>query len=1026
VRTHSLNALAIMVCLLILAGIPAFARGSPEAGLKQVETLIAAKDYAQAQKLLVELRRRNPDLVDPTQELFDLIMAQERSYNAVRRTLGESLDRGDIEAVETLITQLEQMNPHKSLAVEKRELRDLLAARGVGIYMDTVAVLLQEGKYAEALEAYAAAIEDPAVAGFTAQRDIFFASKISPISIAAVQGSGASLVAAGRKAAAVEGAVRVLAQAVSALLGGSLGDGKAAEAARLAGPLRTLAGLQAETAKFVETLAAVEAMLRTQGSIESDRYTQYILDLARGRADKVEGILGAIRLLWEHGADQAVGAAVESASASFDEALRTYDEASRSRDPADLVRSESAFQSAGARNLFAVELGKIISSPGWQITADNADSLRSKRALAMASQESADESAAFRALITLQRSAAGLPAAVPGSTQARRSAQELTVRADALTAEWKDRSRRWTLQDPSSGLDLSGLSKAALQMSERFAAFAAEARLLDLSHALALARAESNGFSGRLAAAVARRREGEDLLNGTRDGRPPADPNEIVQRLPARAQEAFVAAGTALDGLSRSVSSWKSRWTADLPFVVQSEGMRSLVAEADGLRAGIDALAVELAALRGRAEDSLFTADRNRREAEAAFAQAEKELSRKEYERARASAGDDAAGLFLASLALEENAQARNRLEKDIPALLTRIEQTIYAQNVRDVDALIDKAVVHFKATKYLDARVELDKARAKWEQMAEGKKRKYETLEYWYALVLNAIAVSGSRSLAANDPRLDVVSPLMSRARELYAEAEVLTAEADKLRRADARNPAIAQLMARRADLLSQAAERVGSVLAVASKYGEAVVLQLRIRKLSDVGTFRKEAEEGVRTILVGIGGSPRTIKADEAYNQLTQYLELVDDRALRASIERALAGLAQELNIGEKQVTQEQQAQVTAFVAEARNRFKPDNKDTYEGTLVLLDRALAIDSTSKAARALRQEVLIRMGSPAVGIPSREDQRIFAEAQNLLNSGGEQNERQSWALIQPLLARYTDFQPLRKLEATLKARLGL
>lgn len=1027
VRTHSLNALAVIVCILVFSAASAFASGSPEAGLKQVQALIAAKDYSAAQKLLVELRRRNPDLVDPTQQYFDIIMAHERSYNAVHRELRDALDRQDLEAAEQLIVRLEEMNPHKGLAAEKRDVKNLRAARGVGAYMDTVAALLRDGKYTRAIAGYLVAVNDPAEAGFGAQRDAFLASRTAAIYITSVQSAVTAMKIASEKAAGMDGEVRAIPAALAILLVGTVNERTASEAARLASPLRSLAGLETEVRRLAGSLSAITTALQaSRGGGTEGQYVEYLVDLASGREGRIEGIAAAIRLLWEHSAGQSAEAVLPAASSAFDAALKAYDLAVRSRDPAAFIRADAAFQAAAFKNLAAVEMGKLLQATGTPFTEVNRQSLEALRALGLASQESADESAAFRTLISFQQQAAGYPPAVQASPQARRSAQELTVRVEGLRLEWRSRSQRWSAQSGSSGMDTAALAKAATQMSDRFEAFAQELRATDLSYALQLARVESEPFPQRFSAAAARRLEGEDFLNATKGGKPSADPNELVARLPGKALDSFIAAGSGLEELSKTTSSWKAKWTSDLPLVVQSDGIRALVAEADALEERIATQRGELVELRARAEDNLFNAEKARRDAEAAYTDAEKALGRREYAQARVLAGDDAAGLFLTSLALEEDPRARTRLEKDIPTLLTRIEQAIYAQNVRQVDASIDQAVVFFKATQYLDARLALDKARDLWEQMPEGKTRKYETLEYWYSLVLNALGVSGGRSLASNDPRLDVVSPLMSRARELFAEAERLSAEAERLRTSDPKNQRISDLTTRKTAALAQAGTHVSSVLSVVNGYWEAKVLLLKVRKLGDEAGFRKDAEDGVRSVLAGLAATPRTIKASDAYFELKEYQGLVDDRVLSASIERAIGGLEDELNLRVKQLSREQIAQSTALVAEARNRYKPDNKDTFEGTLALLAQALAVDSNNAAARALRQEVLIRMGSPTVGVLTREDQRIFTEAQNLLNSGGEQNERQSWELIQPLLPKYAAFQPLKKLEATLKARLGL
>jgi hypothetical protein len=1026
VRTHSLNAFAIILCLLTLSAAPALASGQPEAGLKQVQALIAAKDFTAAQKLLVEIRRKNPDLIDPTQEYLDLIMTHERAYNAGWRDLRKALLKLDIEAADALIAQLEEMDPHKSLVVEKREAKNLHAARDVDAFMDSVAPLFELQRYGEALTAYLLPFDDPFQSGFAALRDLFLAARETGIYVASVQSASTGLRAAAAEAASLEADARAVSAALDLILSREGTERTGGEFSRAVEPLRSLSSAQADVKKLSDSLSSVnQAIGGSMRAGREDEYIAHLIELCRGRPGKTEGIAMAIRLLWETSARPAAETTLRLAAASYDASLRSYDAAVKSRNAAGLWAADTSFRSAAYKNLAAVEAGKIIQSAGWAFGAENRDALEDLRAQGLASQESADESIAFRSLISFQVSASDLPDVGGASAQSRRAVQDLVNRVDALRVDWKSRSDRWGAQS-GTGMDVAALSKAARQMSERFTALADELRSRDVAYALRMATGESESFVPRLDAAVARRLAGEDFLNATRGGKPPSDPNELVPRAPARARDAFASAASELEALSKAIAAWRTRWTEDLPHVTRSADIAALVAAADSVAASAAREGEQVAALWQRAQDNIFNAEKSRRDAEEAFAEAGKSLARKEYDGARALAGDDAAGLYLASLAYEENAQARARLEKDIPALLTRIEQALYEKSVKEVDTLIDQAVVRFKATQYLDARIALDRARELWEAMPEGKTRKYETLEYWYGLVLNALGVSGGRNLASNDPRLDVVSPLMSRARELYAQAETLAADAAKLRKTDPKSARIADMLGRKGALLGQAGGYVASVLGVVNGYWEAKVLQLKIRKLNDEATFGKGASDGVKAVLAGLASSPRTIKASDAYFELKEYQGLVDDRTLTSTIERTLSGLEEELNLKVKTLSREQIAQAAALVVVAKSRFKPDDKETYSGTLALLDQVLAIDSNNAAARALRQEVLIKMGSPAVGVLNREDQRIFTEAQNLLNSGGELNERQSWDLIQPLLPKYATFQPLKKLEATLKARLRL
>ena len=201
----------------------------------------------------------------------------------------------------------------------------------------------------------------------------------------------------------------------------------------------------------------------------------------------------------------------------------------------------------------------------------------------------------------------------------------------------------------------------------------------------------------------------------------------------------------------------------------------------------------------------------------------------------------------------------------------------------------------------------------------------------------------------------------------------------------------------------------------------------------------FQRTAREAVtKAIGSGLARDATNVAQKDALNELTDYEKVVEDRALRVTINDALKQL-QEKVYGWKLPSTEEIAQAAALVAEAQRRFKPADPGTYEEALTRLNAAIAItgralpDQTTartvnRNARDLRERILNLRQAATITVTtlSRRDQETFAMAQELLNSGGEQNELRSWDLIQPLLPKYPEFQPLNRMQAILKARLRL
>ena len=159
VRTHSLKALALGACLLILPVVSALCGGQREASLSEVQQLIAQLDYPAALKLLAKIQREHPDQRDETQRLIiQIISNQGREYNQVMAQLIHVLyDEQDTEKALPLINTLGKLDPYRSVEETSRSLAYVKFLK----LMDSAAVLLAKGRIPEAIDTYLLPITDP-------------------------------------------------------------------------------------------------------------------------------------------------------------------------------------------------------------------------------------------------------------------------------------------------------------------------------------------------------------------------------------------------------------------------------------------------------------------------------------------------------------------------------------------------------------------------------------------------------------------------------------------------------------------------------------------------------------------------------------------------------------------------------------------------------------------------------------------------------------------------------------------------
>jgi hypothetical protein len=999
VLTRSPKARTLVLCLsLALASLPLFAGGQAEPALTDVQKLMQQKDYTGALRLLVQIQTAHPEMQDQTQALIAQIFNVRQQYNAVLKDLTQALDSQDEAKLEVLTTRLADIDPQQSML-------EVVSARGFLKFLhllDQAAALLADGKDAEALSLYLLPLTDPVQAGFDMQKPDFESAKYGQIVMTSVREATLRATAAASQEVAAAGAITAISRTVDDFLATKATPDSPTRFDAVLEPLRKAAMAEGTVHAAAEVLSNVSKSIHGPSG-RADSYIQYLLWLLIGREGKSEGMAKAIHDMWESRAQALPEKVAANASEAFKAAVTQYD-------AGKLDAAASSLDDAYYRNVVAVKAAALPGAAvearadnGWSVAPATFASAQKLLTLASASQENAEEVAAFQALLAGRKHLSALPdpagAAAQTVADSRASAQATADDAEAKGMEWIGRSQAWTAK-AGRGVDVAAEADSAISVSRRFTSLANDLRQKDLSYALVQAGSETAPFAPAFASAVQKRLQGQDLMNGTVKG---TQLNANAPRNPQGALTAFDSAAAALNALARDVDSFRSRWRAEKPWVVASAQIAAIAGAQDALRARIAAEQSELSRLTDVAVAQHQEAIGKRKLGEVAFAVGAKALQGKQYDNAKLQLGD-ARSLYLDSLLQEEDPGVRARYETEIPNLLKQIDEALLGLRLDEVDKLVADARRLFNGGRFLNAFITLQNADDKWRSIKGDEANR--PLDLLMAQVRTALQASGGRDLAPEDPRTPYVNSFISLATLKASGAEKL-AKTDPTRKS----------------LLEDASANVQSALDLAPVYRLAKALQLRIKRLQAPTdqAFVDEASSEVSDVMKAYRA--KTLSDEKVYFALKDYQDIVP---AYPGLKDTVAQLEISLGFREKPISPTDLGESTSQYAQAAALYNPANSLTYRPALDMLDRALSLNPNNAQASALRRSIFLRQGSAEVAALSPVDTDLFAQARRYYLNGDWGN---SFKILDGLISKdkkNQNYPPLADLYLSTKQKLGL
>jgi hypothetical protein len=1000
VPKHSLKALALVVCLMVLSAMPAVCAGQREASLADVQRLMAELDYPSALKLLARIQREHPEQRDETQRLImQIISNQGKEYNQVLTQLIHTLyEEQNADKALPLIDILHKLDPTRS---DEEMRKSLLYVKFLKL-MDSAAALLNQGRIAEAIDLYLLPIRDPAKAGFDMDKQRFDSAGYGNIVTSSVQDAVGRIVQAAVRARGQVSSSQAARDAIMSLVTSVT---SAQSPALLDQALSPLTPVRQEESAVLSAVASLDAVSSTMGANEGGQsYLRYLNSLCEGRKGKPpEGIGRAISMVWEPEVESAADAAARAAASVFSDAGNLLNQG-------DMAAAEPKLRDAYMRAILAVKTfsflgGGLGASPSWSFSPADSQRMRKLLEKVTQNQEIASEASSLMRLIAMERQAQALPSVTGLSVQALQAARAQALALQDSSVKEKDGwlARAAELgQQQSTGLELAPQIASANAMAARFGSFSAQLSGTDQGYAVNLARTEAAQFETRLSEEVKQRLDGQDRMNGTVNGKPPTQ-DVFLERRPGEALKLFNGASNSLSSLESDMAAFRSKWGSDPSYASSGGRIAAVLAGLDGIDSKIRTESSELSRLTQLAEQQHEQALAKRKEADLAFADGSRALSAKHYDSAKLQLSD-ARDLYLDSLLLEEDAAVRKRYTVDIPALINNINNAIVEQYVADVDAQVNAGRRLFSAGEFLKAFLTLETAKARWKATLGD--RPNSELDALLEQTRNALRVSGGRDLAPDDSRAPAVNGFLN-----LAFAKVSRAE--KMQKNDSR----------RKTLLDDAYGNVMSALDVAPVYRTAKALQLRIRKLQakDDAAFRAEAKAQIDEIISEY--KAKRGQPERLYFDLKDYQDIMPDYP---PLQQTLQAL--EISLGFR-IRPPSGADITRsndLLTEARTVYDPANPLTYDPALADLDTAIRLNPSNAGAIALRRTILLKQGSPEASAISAGDLSRFAESKRLYNT---EDYAGAYRILQGLVStdkRNASYPPLAQLYLLTQQKLGL
>lgn len=987
------SALVATFCLLL--AVPALARGQIEERVARARELIQQNNLNEAELLLVEIEREDPERQEEVEEMRALIRSARRGYNQLYAELIQNLREGrDEDQAVAIIRRLEALdtNPNPATArlifEAKRTVLFKQSQRRFEQLMDQALALLERGAFLDALALYQG--------GFEIHREVFDDEPYDSVTKTSIlrllnQVENTVLLAVNPQGPFVNLRDRI----TTALQNPQLAEGPWLDIRRNLLDWLNLLGT-AETS-LTALRQQNELLSRAAGLARGDPYLVFMTALISGRdgLGRQEGVLGAFTRFFRSNLETAVAGLSRRAANDLDRGLRNLGTGEFSTAPQNFER---AAQAAGiAVGMNALWFPYLI--PGDTPRAESEDLLRS----AFGARETARlivETALPGAELARLRLDLEPLVQTPPQDLEQLTRAAVTSRAHATTAQRtleklrQDLSRATTIQGAGYPLSIEGI-QAALAPWQAQVGFFRNAEVEFYSRRAGLV---FPSLVSRVEALEALFQEGNRSLAGEK--RQDELGLEYTSRSPRQALERFQQAQDGLERTSQDVLTFRNDSQAIVELVPEEPRIQAWVNQASALLARLNTLRSGLATILPQVRAQVTEAESLLIRARETLVAVESALSQQRFRDARAAL-DNARSLWEASFLIQDDRNQRATLERQRESLAAAILNGEREQVARDVRALIQQGSQAYLQSRFLQAEEILLRARDRW---ADTESEPNIEVEQWLGLTRNALTFSSGRELNKTDPLYFEIQPLLNFAVQDFELARQLW---QQNRRSEAQ------------DLLQRASLRLEQVRIPFPLNQTAGVLQLRILQLT-------ASPQEFNAAFGNLFNRARSLAQTNPTQALADLQDLAAIQPDYPGLQQLIRQLRITVGLDPPPPDPANLARSRQLTAQADRIVAANQFGRFGEARALVEEALRLDPTNAEAQRLLDRILItgpRTGTAATLTP--EERSSLDQAAQLFNQGRFFEAR---AIVDRLLSipKNRTNPEILKLQTSINARLRI
>lgn len=968
------------IVLLVLCGLPLFARGQSEDPIAEARDLIIRNRLNDAIRILTNVIRTDPERIDEAERLLRLIRSLRSEYQ-------ELFD----ELIDTLINEPE--NPEKALAIidqmenldespNPRTQEQILQARDtvefrfnvnqVNQVMSRAAEHIAAEEYQQALRTY--------LTGFEYFRSDFEQADYSEDFVVRRAESARERL----RTAATEAAEAIPELSDTQLrftdrLAVQAGAGDLdALRAELRSTVHALGRDGGEVLAAAETLTAVNRQIGIERGDESvDNYITVLSWYAVGRpgVEEGEGMLFAIRSAVASELEPLRSLALEQGDGNFEEARALLAQGS-------FREAAESFDNSRSLDVLAAELGSLFGSI-IEFPRDGDLSPRSVDLVERALPETLGaraRAAVSSELVELAENWSDL-SQVPAVSElgldeladirqryseilsfTDRAAAETGERLDTLRESQEAYADERSLESLAFALDQIATQTEEVRERDRLAAVrAADLRFAALAdpvpdYALRVNQSDTLIFRGITQTSFD---PSVDLPNAAF---PEPDESEAVFRFPAQATTLLETVVGELQTLSGEVSQEIATLQAEPAYIRSYEPHQAAEEGARELQARVTTLLNRAQSLLDQAQERVQTAAQLEAEASLRISQAEQAINQQNLSVAN-QRFEDARERFFESLELQQDPELRDSSDQRLAALGESIRDLEFQIAVQEIRRLIDQGRTQYRRDEFAQAESTLIQANNLWEQVNPTEEN--EEITYWLQLAQAALNLQNDRELTETDPLFRPLGNYLNLAQQNFEQAETALDDGSQ---------------ERANQLLARAQENIQSVVFAKPFNQQARVLSLRILRITNPEDFPELFQSRYEEAL--------DEREDNPFSALNQLYDLQEIDPNYPGLQEVIINLEIDLGIRPAPVDTAALNRSQALLAEARQLAAGGSRGQIEVAIARLQEAIQLNPENDQAVLLLDQLRIQLGSSATVVLSSANEQLFREAQEAFIDG--------------------------------------